>query len=54
MNTETSKPANRRFTFLIGPGPAYFIPRANKKKAMKMDFPHFDIITEHVDSPVER
>ena len=38
----------------ISAGPPFFIPWENEKKGYKMDFPHFDIITELVDSPVER
>ena len=38
----------------ISAGPPFIIPWENEKKGYKMDFPHFDIITEPVDSPVER
>ena len=35
----------------ISAGPPFFIPWENKK-GIKLDFPHFDIITKPVDSPV--
>ena len=30
--------------------PPFIVPWENEKKGYKMDFPHFDIITEPVDS----
>ena len=38
----------------ISAGPPFIVPWENEKKGYKMDFPHFDIITEPVDSSVER
>ena len=38
----------------ISAGSPFIVPWENEKKGYKMDFPHFDIITEPVDSPVER
>ena len=35
-------------------GSPFLIPWENEKKGYKMDFLHFDKITEPVDSPVER
>ena len=37
----------------ISVGLPFIVPWENEKKGYKMDFPHFDIITEPVDSPVE-
>ena len=33
----------------ISAGPPFIVPWENEKKGYKMDFPHFDIITEPVD-----
>ena len=38
----------------ISARPPFIVPWENEKKGNKMDFPHFDIITEPVDSSVER
>ena len=38
----------------ISVGPPFIVPWENEKKGYKMDFPHFDMITEPVDSPVKR
>ena len=38
----------------ISAGPPFIVPWENEKKGYKMDFPDFDIITEPVDSSVER
>ena len=37
----------------ISAGPSFIVPWENEKNGYKMDFSHFDIITEPVGSPVE-